>query len=541
MDPNMPSSLSSWLSERLEVHALALKQQMMLEHQEICAELLARLRMELPAELAVPHEHTTAAREESMPKLRELAHPNAIEEPERGPQEPVLEETANTPEEKQFPMLSAWVQRIDDGVKEVVQDINEAIDQRELAMVPDEPEEEEQEAEATNSTWKRFTGRFKGMVTSPYFDAVFCFIIVLHTANMAAMLQCRGIANGYSLGFGESPEIWSDTHVNFQAIETFLGIVFVIEITLKLLALRSSWYGSVWNWLDSVCVSAWLIELAGATKLPFDPMIFRLIRLGRLLRLLRLVKVLEMFDSLRLLVHSIRASISILLWANVLLFLLLIMCSIIFTFVTEDFITGNDHQEEAQMRVYQYYGTTSRSFFTMFEVTLANWVPAARVLTENVNESFAVFFMAYKSIVGFSVVTVITGVFMQETFKRASTSYEIMILNKHREELGHHVRMAHLFKQADASSDGSITWTEFCRVLENEEMKTWMAAMELDVSDGKLLFDLLSNGDDDITVDELVDGVAKLKGAARSIHMQTLIRQASRIEKLLQSAKGTTT
>ena len=36
--------------------------------------------------------------------------------------------------------------------------------------------------------------------------------------------------------------------------------------------------------------------------------------------------------------------------------------------------------------VYTYFGTFSRSLLTMFEITLANWPPVCRALTENVTE-----------------------------------------------------------------------------------------------------------------------------------------------------------
>ena len=42
----------------------------------------------------------------------------------------------------------------------------------------------------------------------------------------------------------------------------------------------------------------------------------------------------------------------------------------------------------------------------MFEVTLANWPPAARLLAENVSEWFMLFGVLHKLAIGFAVVSV---------------------------------------------------------------------------------------------------------------------------------------
>ena len=46
---------------------------------------------------------------------------------------------------------------------------------------------------------------------------------------------------------------------------------------------------------------------------------------------------------------------------------------------------------------------------------------------------------------------------------------------------------------------------------------SWMAAYEIDVTDVELLFCLMDDGDGTITAEELVSGVSRLKGFARSM------------------------
>ena len=53
---------------------------------------------------------------------------------------------------------------------------------------------------------------------------------------------------------------------------------------------------------------------------------------------------------------------------------------------------------------------------TLLELTLATWVPASRVLTEDVSEFYTIFVLIFQASMGFSVVKVIMGVFLQNTF-----------------------------------------------------------------------------------------------------------------------------
>merc|ERR1711953_434846 len=74
--------------------------------------------------------------------------------------------------------------------------------------------------------------------------------------------------------------------------------------------------------------------------------------------------------------------------------------------------------EEAAIyrRMYEYFGSFTRCFLSMFELTLANWPPVTRLLTEKVSEPLMFFCLLHKLTIGFAVVGVINGVFMQETF-----------------------------------------------------------------------------------------------------------------------------
>lgn len=331
-------------------------------------------------------------------------------------------------------------------------------------------------------------------------------------------------------------------HDVFSNILLFFGIIFTIEIVLKLYVLRLKFFRSKWNWLDLIVVCLTLFELTAvaADDLPLSFAPMRLVRLVRLLKLISFFRTFKAFDSLYLLTTALRQSLSILGWAVISLFVLQMTFALLLTEVLYAFYfcresvpdggTGTqcadltDEEMAAQNSVYTYYGTFLRCSFSMFEITLANWPPAARLLTENVHWSFMPLAVMHKLVFGFAVVGVITGVIMKETFKVAESDNQLMIWTKERQMQMHAKKMRALFAQADRSHDGTIDVNEFRVMMGHEWIRTWLASMELNPGDTDNLFSLLDvDHSGRITVEELIKGVSKLKGAARSIDLVTLM------------------
>jgi hypothetical protein len=170
----------------------------------------------------------------------------------------------------------------------------------------------------------------------------------------------------------------------------------------------------------------------------------------------------------------------------------------------------------------------------MFELTLANWPPIIRVLAESVNEWFFLFGVVHKLTMGFALLGVVNGVFMQETFKVAAQDDTIMVRQKERQVKSHKKKMRKFFLEADDDGSGSMSQDEFVENLSVPALKTWLAAQDLDTSDLKKLFHAIDTGDGNITADELVAGVSRLKGSARSLDMCQVMRDISDVKNWLE-------
>merc|ERR1719231_1473328 len=89
--------------------------------------------------------------------------------------------------------------------------------------------------------------------------------------------------------------------------------------------------------------------------------------------------------------------------------------------------------ESDRLQCYEFFGTFTRAMLSMFEATFANWVPICRFLYSKVSQKFALFYMAYKLVVGIAVLRIIYGVFLHVTFACATADDETVVNQKKRE------------------------------------------------------------------------------------------------------------
>jgi len=231
--------------------------------------------------------------------------------------------------------------------------------------------------------------------------------------------------------------------------------------------------------------------------------------------------------GLRVLFGSIGACGPVFIWSILVLCIFQMVVGLTLLSFLSNYINNEDNPIETRTLVFAYFGTFSRSIITMWELTLGNYAAICRILVDNVSELYGFVITAYKITVGFAVIKVISGVFLHETFKTASSDDDLMIVQKKRLQQKHARKMDRLMKQADESGDGALDRDELKKILSMSDVKIWLAAQELEVEDVDLLFDLLDDGDGTISAQELTKGVARLKGSAKSIDLVGLMHMTS--------------
>eukprot|EP00929_Paragymnodinium_shiwhaense_P055256 TRINITY_DN27696_c0_g1_i2.p1 TRINITY_DN27696_c0_g1~~TRINITY_DN27696_c0_g1_i2.p1 ORF type:complete len:378 (+),score=65.28 TRINITY_DN27696_c0_g1_i2:183-1316(+) len=347
--------------------------------------------------------------------------------------------------------------------------------------------------------------------------------------------QYLGIETGYQLQVAGSvrgaKETWPQAEAVLLAAETFFGIVFTVEVVVKVMILRREFFTSAWNLYDMFIIICWLIEHLSMLTVSAPPMVLRLAKMGRLFRLLRFVKAFQVFDVLHLLVRSMAACMTALMWSALFLLVVMMGTAILLVYLLQDECRNEAIPLEARLRLYSYFGNFTNGMFSLYELTMGNWVPISRTVIENVSEWWMVFFVIYRTIVGFAVLKVVTAIFNAETFRVTQMDDDVMVMHKERQIALHASRMHQLLLEGDQSQDGFLSLEEFVDLLHDKNVQKWLAAQEIELTDVELAFRLIDEeGDGRVSPEELVRGLARLKGSARSVDMVTIVHAFQRVE-----------
>lgn len=387
--------------------------------------------------------------------------------------------------------------------------------------------------QGSNSLNRTFVRR---IADHPLFEAFFVTVILVNTVFSAFQGQYRGLENGYLIHYegydAPADTKWPGAGDVFEYAELVFAAMYTIELVIKIVAFKLEFVRDRWSVFDFALVAFWYLKYFKLIPDTINPMILRLCRLARLMRLVRHVGWFEGFDSLFIIIKAIKSSFSVLVWATIILATLLLICSLCMSSFIADYLENVDKPGDKK-KVYEYFGTFTRSLVTIFEISFASHVPVCRVLMENVHEAYAIFFMVYKLAVGLSVFKVITGVFLHETFKVCSEDDELMIIQRKRNQQKYTAKMKKLFAKIDERGDGTLSWEEFDQVMRTDEVRMWLGAMDLDTRHPDRLWRLLDDGDGSLTAPELVKGISHLKGPSKSADMHHLIRELADVQKVV--------
>jgi hypothetical protein len=368
-------------------------------------------------------------------------------------------------------------------------------------------------------------------LANPLTELSFSLLVFVNTLVIACEAQYDGWQSGYdsSVSQGhdawrgaETPahQVWPGADSIFGGIDFMFGMIFTAELTLKLVAMKCRAFKETWTWIDGVIVGFWIIERLASAFLPMDPKVIRVARLARLLRFLRVVKAIQGFDSLYLMMASIKSSFSALFWSSAVLLLTEMMFALVLNVLLESFWTDESISLESRSLIYRYFGTFTRALQTMIEMLLGNWYHITRLLTEHVSEWYLIFGLLHQLCLGFAVIEVITGVFLHQTFTVANLDDGIMMNELKRSQTEQARKITRFFEAADADGNGGLDRDEFSEVLAKDSVQRWLAANGLPVHTFNNAFNLFDvKGRGEISAEDMAKGAARMKGQATALEL----------------------
>lgn len=180
------------------------------------------------------------------------------------------------------------------------------------------------------------------------------------------------------------------------------------------------------------------------------------------------------------------------------------------------------------MWMFDYYGSAWKAVYSMFELTHSGgWPNYARPVVEKVSIWYAWFFMSYVTLVIFAIIRIITAIFLKETLATAAGDAALAVQEKVRSKEKYVSSLEDIFLEADDDGNGVITRAEMDAAVSNPVVLHYLSILEIEVHEVEPLFDLLDDGDGQVTIKEFCQGIMRLKGQARSLDVISIMHDAN--------------
>jgi len=377
------------------------------------------------------------------------------------------------------------------------------------------------------------------IMAHPAFDCFFAAVIVLNSLFIGMQTHYR-VLNMFV----------TDEPIFFALGERIFAALFFVELVIRAIVLKCSFFSKshvIWNMFDLMLVlmSGFELLLPVLASADDDPTggggsIGKIIRMCRMVRIIRIMRVLRFLAELRVMVTLIVHSVTSLFWLLVLLLLILYVFSIFFTQGVTDYLQVASPNAEAKEILMLYYGGLGDSALTLFlSITGGiSWVEVVRPLFDT-GWMFVALFLVYVFFCVFSVLNIVTGVFVDGAIQRSARERDLR-LEKEMEQKKVYVKMlSELLEEIDTEGSGFISREQLHEAFQTESVQVSFSVLGIDIADSNYLFDMLDlDSSGEVDMSEFITGCLRLKGLAKSIDIHTLMVDVKRMMRKLDAVMG---
>jgi len=226
---------------------------------------------------------------------------------------------------------------------------------------------------------------------------------------------------------------------------------------------------------------------------------------------------------------------------------MLYLVSLIVTQGCTDFLQTTKDSID-QLKYPEHYENIQRAFgslfvtqYTLFKSMIGgvSWGEVADPLL-SVSMIYFGIFIAYITFVLFSVLNIVTGVFVDSAIQVGNRDRGILVDKQKKNQDAITVHLLTLLEEIDEDRSGEISTEELFEALKKDHIMSYFNALQIETRDINQLVALL---DDDcsgsIGIVEFVDGLQELKGHAKSLDIHVILRQNQLQMRLLQHLEDT--
>lgn len=142
------------------------------------------------------------------------------------------------------------------------------------------------------------------------------------------------------------------------------------------------------------------------------------------------------------------------------------------------------------------------------------------VVVLQAGDFYALAFLFFTLFFNFALFNILTGVFVEKAITAFMPDRAEQLLEERRRLVNEADDFRALCKRLDRSREGRISLADFLEFMQNETMVVRMASLGLEVHDVELFFKVVAGSQDEVSIEEFVEGCMATKGTASSLDIQ---------------------
>mmetsp|Transcript_22315 Transcript_22315/g.51697 ORF Transcript_22315/g.51697 Transcript_22315/m.51697 type:complete len:616 (-) Transcript_22315:60-1907(-) len=372
-----------------------------------------------------------------------------------------------------------------------------------------------------------------------YIDYFAGLMVLLNSFVLIAELEVEGRTIAFQMNFAGGEDL-SEVLPILRTIDAAFVLVFVVELILRFSFEGLRFFLDLANMFDAFLVALGVMDMiisqpfTGGTANDQDMALLKLTRALKSMRAVRILRSFRFVRGLRVLVKACRCFLPSLFWSMALLAVFMSMGALTLGNTLQVYILDESLEQVDREWLWDRYGTSQRSTWTLYEVTFAgNWPTNARPVMEKADGIFALFFLLYITVVVFALIRVISAIFLKDTLDVVQNDSEQMLVNQLKKRSEDVQKLEGVFRAIDKEGTGLITEDRLDEVLCSKDVVAYLQTLDVDVHEGHALFRLMDNGDGEVTLDEFIDGIMRCKGPARAIDQVALHVEVKNLDQKL--------
>eukprot|EP00439_Symbiodinium_sp_Y106_P066228 s813_g10.t1 len=287
-----------------------------------------------------------------------------------------------------------------------------------------------------------------------------------------------------------------------------------------------------WNLFDSfLVVSSVLDVILTYTAAEISPALAASMKMLKLFRIMRVFRVFRFFRELGNWAMMIIDSLKSLFGALILLGIIVYVFAVSLSMNTADWLIQQESAGMVDRMLYEdvetWFGSLGSTVYTLMLSILGgvSWHIVCDLLFR-IDILSACMLLFYIMFTIFSVLNVITGVFVDSAIQTTNSQRDIQIERELELKDSFLKSLKDFFEALDTDGNGAIHLDEIKIMLQDQTLAAYFAVLGFDEVNAHQIFHLLDDDESgEVSIQEFLDGCAKLKGQARSIDVHAIMHQ----------------